>query len=108
MTLLRFFSGSKPQRGEDRIGGGPLGLLSDPLLDSGQALGGLMDVVAVGDIGERFEQLLETFATSKGSRRPASAASPRTHEQPRFFAFPHSSAFSRGIPAVVQSLPAAG
>ena len=108
MTLLRFFSGSKPQRSEDRIGGGPLGLLSDPLLDSGQALGGLMDVVAVGDIGKRFQQLLKAFATPKGSRRPAGAASPRTHERPRFFALSHSSAFPRGIPAVVQSLLAAG
>ena len=108
MTLLRFFSGSKPQRGEDRIGGGPLGLLSDPLLDPGQALGGLMDVVAVGDIGKRFEQLLEAFGTSKGRRRPAGAASQRTHERPRSFALSHSSAFPRGIPAVVQSRSAAG
>ena len=46
------FPGSKPQRGEDRVGGGRLGLPLDPVLYKGEALGGLMDVVPLGDVGE--------------------------------------------------------
>ena len=110
MTLLRSFSGSKPQRGEDRIGGGPFGLPPDPLLDAGQALGGLMDVVAVGEVGEGFEQLLKAFvaAEDRGGCRMAGAASRRAHGRPHFFDLFHPSAFPRGIPAAIQNHPIAG
>ena len=59
MTLLRSSLGSKPQRGEDWVGGGLLGLTTDPFLDSGKALGRLVDIVPVGNVGKRFEQLFE-------------------------------------------------
>ena len=55
MKLWPPFSGSKPQRGEDGVGGGRLGLPLDPLLDAHEPFGRLMDVVAVGDVGEGFE-----------------------------------------------------
>ena len=109
MTLSRT-SGSKPQRGEDRIGGGPFRLPRDPVLDPGEALGSLMDIVAVGDVGERFEQLLKAFAAApyryRGRRN--GPASWRAHDRPLSLDVFHPSAFPRNIPAPAQSLPVAG
>jgi hypothetical protein len=95
MKLWRSFSGSKPQSGEDGIGGGSLGLPPDPLLDLGQPLGGLMDVVAVGDVGEGFEQLLETFvaARSDGGCYDRRLLASRRAPSARFFDVSHPSAF---------------
>jgi hypothetical protein len=105
MTLLRSSSGSKPQRGEDRIGGGQFGLLLDPLLDPGQAFGGLVDVVAIGDVDKGFEQLFKTLVAGAVWRRcsEGGSASRRAHDRPQFFDPSHSPAFPRSIPADVQS-----
>jgi hypothetical protein len=109
MTLLRAFSGSKPQSGEDRIGSGLCGLPADPVLDFGQALGGLMDVVAFSDIGERLEQLVEAFLARQGARgRHAGAATRRAHGRQRSIDLSHAPAFPRGIPTRIQTLSAAG
>jgi len=109
MKLLRGFSGSKPQRGEDRIGGSLIGLPPDPLLDPREALGGLVDVVAVGDVDKGFEQLLEALgATEDRARRiVGSAAARRAHRGPHSIDLSHPSAFSRGIEAVTQTRPVA-
>jgi hypothetical protein len=82
MTLSLPFSGSKPQRGEDRVGGGRLGLPPDPVLYPRQSLGGLMDVVAVG--------------AAKDQRRTGRSASRRSHHRPHWSVSPHPSAFLRG------------
>ena len=110
MTLLRYFSGGKPQSGEDRIGGGLLGLPPDPVLDAGQTFGSLMDIVAVDDVDKGFEQLLEALSAvgeRRGSRcvRPTSRC-PR-HPSHRLGLF-HSNAFPRRrIPALAQNHPVA-
>ena len=96
MTLSPLFSGSKPQRGEDRVGGGRLGLPSDPVLHSCEPLCGLMDIVAVGDIGEGLEQLFETLGAAKNRRRTDHPASRRAHHRPHCSVSPHPSAFLRG------------
>jgi len=112
MTLWRSFSGSKPKSGEDGIGGGSLGLPSDPVLDLGQSFGGLMDVVPVSDVGECFEQLLETVGAVQerwGHRiAVAGSASCYAHYRRRFFDVSHPRAFLRGIPVLTQSLSIAG
>jgi hypothetical protein len=110
MTLLRSFSGSKPQPGEDRVGGGLLSLATDPFLDSGKALRGLVDVVPVGNVGKRFEQLFQALvarARRGGCGVPRSALR-RAPDQPHFFDLSHPNAFPRGItPAVTQNPPGA-
>jgi hypothetical protein len=111
MTLSRYFSGSKPQSGENGIGGGPLGLPFDPVLNSGQSFGGLMDVVAVGDVGKGFEQLFETFAAVQdrgGYCLAGCSTSRRARDRSHFFDLTHPSAFPRRIPARVRNLRAAG
>lgn len=47
--------------GEDRIRGGPCRFVLNPLLHQGETLGGLVDVVAVGDVVERLQQLFEAI-----------------------------------------------
>jgi hypothetical protein len=71
-------SGSKPQNVENGISSGSLGLPLDPFLDLGQPLGSLMDVVPLGDVDERFEELLDAFAARAQRRR-----SRRTRPAPR-------------------------
>jgi hypothetical protein len=109
MKLLRDFSGSKPQRGEDRIGGSLLGLPPDPVLDPREALGGLVDVVAVGDVDNGLEQLLEALGATKGraGRFAARAAARRVYRGPHAIDLSHPSAFSRGFEAVTQTRPVA-
>jgi len=106
MTLLRSSSGSKPQRGEDRIGGGHFRLLPDPFLDPGQAFGGLMDVVAVGDVEKGFEQLFKTLAEGAAGRGcgEGGSASRRAHDRSQFVCLSHPSAFPRSIAARAPTL----
>jgi hypothetical protein len=52
---------NKPQIDKDRIGGSLLGLVADPLLNQRQTVGGLMNVVTVGDITECSQDLLQAF-----------------------------------------------
>ena len=115
MTLSRS-SGSKPQSVEDRIGCGALRLAHDPVLDSGEAFGGLMDIVAV-DVGDRIEQLFDTLipaASRRGCRRTGTASryqSDRAHSA----VLSHPIAFPRGAvtfvepnsPALTQNHPLA-
>jgi len=54
-------SGGKPQNVEDGIVGGSLRLATDPVLYTGQSQGGLVDIVALGDIGDSLKQLPEAF-----------------------------------------------
>jgi hypothetical protein len=68
MKLLSY-SGSKPQNVEDGIGGGSLSLATDPLLHIGQAPGSLVDIVALRDIGDGLDQLLEAFVPLGSSGR---------------------------------------
>ena len=68
MKLSWASSGGETQNGENRIGRGRLRLARDPFLHTGQTLGGLVDVVAVGDVGEGFEQLFEALVAG-GNRR---------------------------------------
>jgi len=111
MTLLRSSLGSKPQRGEDWVGGGLLGLTTDPFLDSGKALGRLVDIVPVGNVGKRFEQLFEAVVAPHRCRRGhmARPTSRRAHRKPpHFFNLSHPNAFPHGIiSAATQSLPGA-
>lgn len=108
MTLSPPFSGSKPQRGEDRIGGGRLGLPPDPVLHPGEAFGGLVDVIAVGDVDEGFEQLLEAFGAAEHWRRHRSArAARRAHDRWHPLVVLHPTAFLRGS-ARIRHLCAAG
>lgn len=51
----------EPQIDENRIGGGALRFVADPLLNRRQPVGRLMDIVAVGDVAERSQKLFETF-----------------------------------------------
>ena len=112
MTLLRSFSGGEPQTSEDRIGAGLLGLPIDPGLHSGEAFGSLMDIIAVGDIGEGLEQLLKAVALAQNrcSGRPfvARRAARRPHGCKNFFDVLHPCAFPHGIRALIQNLPLAG
>jgi radical SAM superfamily enzyme YgiQ (UPF0313 family) len=68
MKLSWASSGGETQNGENRIGRGRLRLARDPFLHTGQTLGGLVDVVAIGDVGEGFEQLFEALVAG-GNRR---------------------------------------
>ncbi|HWB51604.1 MAG TPA: hypothetical protein VG651_21020 [Stellaceae bacterium] len=97
MTLSPPFSGSKPQRGEDRVGGGRLGLPPDPFLHPGETLGGLVDVVAVGDVDNGFEELLEAFGTAEARRRRFRTASRSAYDRPHPCCVPHPTVFPRGV-----------
>lgn len=110
MKLWRSFSGSKPQSGEERIGGGSVGLSPDPLLDARQALGGLVNVVALGDVGEGVEQRVEAFAAGqrRSGRRIFAAAARRPYDRPHPVDLSHPGAFPCGVPAATQSRPVAG
>ena len=110
MTLSRYSSGGKPQSVEDRIGGGAIGFPLDPFLHSRQTFGRLVDVVAIGEVGERFEQLFEAFGAAEdgGGRRIAGTASRRTRRRPHWLELTHSSAFPLGCAARTQSPPVAG
>lgn len=105
MTLLRSFSGSKPQRGEDWISGSLFGLAPDPILNPRQSLGGLMDIIAFGDVGDGLEKCFEAFATvhRRAGRRRADAAARRARRRSSSVDLSHPSAFPRGVPAAVQS-----
>ena len=110
MTLSRYFSGGKTQSGEDRIGGGAISFPLDPFLHSRQTVGGLVDVVAVSEIGECFEQLFEALgaAEDRGGRRIAGAATRRAGRWPRSLVLSHLSAFPLGCSARTQSPSVAG
>ena len=109
MTLLRYSSGGKPKSVEDRIGGGVIGFPLDPLLHPSQPLGGLVDVVTVGEVGECFEQLFEAFGAAEDSRgRVAGMASWRASCLPHSLILTHSSAFPLGCWSGTQSPCAAG
>jgi hypothetical protein len=101
MKLSRY-SGSKPQSAEDWIGGGPFRFAGDPLLHAGEALGGLMNVVAV-NVGDRLEQLLEAFvaAADRGRRWLAGAASRHQSDSARSVVLSHPIAFPRDISATI-------
>jgi hypothetical protein len=101
MTLSRYFSRGKPQRGEERIGGGCLGLLPDPLLNLGQAFRGSVDVVPLGDIGKGFEQLLKAVVAVGRliKYRAARAASRRVHHRQHPCLASHLHVFLRHVPA---------
>lgn len=112
MTLSRLFSGGKPQRGEDRVGSGRLGLRPDPFLHTGEAFGRLMDVVPLDDVGEGFEELIETFRAAGcgplGTADAAGAAAPRAYHRHPSSVLSHANAFPLGIPARVENHPIAG
>jgi hypothetical protein len=111
MTLLRYFSGGKPQSGENRIGGGMIGLAPDPLLDPCQTLRGLVYVVAVGDVDKRREQLLEAFGAAEDRRGYGffvRAASRRPRRRPQSLVLAHPSAFPRDCSAATQNPSVAG
>jgi hypothetical protein len=113
MTLLRA-SRSESKSAKNRIGGRLFGLPRDPILHQLQALGGLMDVVALGNIGKRLEQLFEALVAGgrrsrgRSGRRMADAASWRANGRPHFVDLSHPSAFPRGVPAVAQRMFAVG
>jgi hypothetical protein len=92
-------SGSKPQSVEDGIGSGPFRLAPDPLLHSGQSLGGLVDVVAI-DVDERFEQQFDAFAACAGGSRHIGAAPRHTAYGSHSAELCHLTAFPRNIPAM--------
>ncbi|HTW53882.1 MAG TPA: hypothetical protein VME45_18480 [Stellaceae bacterium] len=110
MTLSRYFSGGKPQSGENRIGGGMIGLTPDPLLDPRQTLRGLVDVVALSDVDKCFEQFFEAFGAAKDCRAggsPARAAAGRARRRPQSLVLTHPSAFPHDYSAVTPG-PVAG
>jgi hypothetical protein len=49
----------QPQIEKNRIGGGALRLVLDPFLHQRQSVGCLVDIVAIGDILERPQDLFE-------------------------------------------------
>jgi hypothetical protein len=111
MTLLRYFSGGKPQSGENRIRGGMIDLTLDPFLDPRQALRGLVDVIAVGDVDKCFEQFFEAFGAAedrRAGRSPAGAAPGRARRRPQSLVLTHSSAFPRDCSVATQSPSVAG
>lgn len=106
MTLSRLFSGGKPQRGEDRVGGGRLGLRPDPFLHTGEAFGRLMNIVPFGDVGKGFEQLIETvFAAGRRPRGTAGTAARCADYRHPSSVMSHANAFPLGIPARVENHP---
>ena len=110
MTLWRFSSGGKPQRGEDRIVGSRSGLPLDPFLNLRQTFRRLMDVIPLGDIGKGFEQLFEAFATIQRSLRDGVAGAASRCENLRLHSFllSHSRAVPPDFSARIQTRPVAG
>lgn len=110
MTQWRNSLRGKPQRSEDRIGGGAIGLRVDPFQHSGQTCGRLMDVVAVGDIDEGFEQLLEAFCLTRvsGRRHQIAGTAARCADLRHSFVLTHPSAFPHGCSVATQSPPVVG
>jgi hypothetical protein len=116
MTLSRN-SGSKPQSVEDRIGCGALRLAPDPVLNPGEAFGGLMDIVAV-DIRDGIEQLFDTLIPAAGGRecRRMGVASRYQGDRAHSAVLSHPIAFPRGVmtcaepssPAPTEDHPLAG
>jgi hypothetical protein len=108
MTLLRYSLRGKPQSGENGVSGGALGLPPNPVLNPGQPFGCLMDVVAIGDVDKRFEQLLEALGAGLNRRgcRVTRSTSRCPYDVPHFLDLSHPSAFPRGIST--QSLSLAG
>lgn len=91
---------SEPQSGEDGIGSGPFRFANDPVLYPGQALGRLMDIVAV-NVGDGFEQLLDAVVAGvgQGGNRHMPAAPGHEGDATRFALLSHPAAFSQGISA---------
>ena len=110
MTLWRYSSGGKPQRGEERIVGRRGGLPRDPFLNLRQTFRRLMDVIPLGDIGKGFEQLGEAFIAIQWwiGDRVAGAASGCTHHRQYSFPMSHARAFPHDVPAGIQTHPVAG
>jgi hypothetical protein len=110
MTLWRSSLRGKPQSGEDRIGGGAIGLGVDPIQHMAQTCSRLVDVVAVGDIDESFEQLFEAFGPAKvsGRRHWASCPAAWCTDFPHSFALIHPGAFPHGSSEATQALHLAG
>jgi hypothetical protein len=110
MTLLRYSLRGKPQSGEDRIGGGAIGLRIDPFEDAIEAFGSLVDVVPIGDVDNGFEQLFEAFGTAEvfGGRRIIGTAARRARLRPHSRVMTHPTAFPRGCSAATRNPPAAG
>jgi hypothetical protein len=70
-------SGGKPQNVEDGIVGGSLRLATDPVLHTGQSQGSLVNIVALGDIGDRLKQLSEAFVPiGSGFALPRASSTP--------------------------------
>ena len=78
-------SGGKLQSVEDGIGSGSFRIPADPFLHARQPCGGLMDVVALSDVDNRFEQLFDAlFAFAE---RPAHGHATRAPRRARYW--PH-------------------
>jgi hypothetical protein len=110
MTLSRSYSGGKPQRGEDRIGGSRRGLPFDPFLNLRQTFRCLMDIVPIGDIGKGLEQLFEACAAIQRwtGDRMAGAASRCAHHRQHSFLASHSRTFPHDFAARILIRPVAG
>ena len=101
--------GGEPQRREERVGGGALGFAADPFLDAGEPFGRLVDVVAVGNVDKRLEQLFEAIGATAARARRRHPAARRTPPRSPSVDLSHPSAFPRGIPAAaLRALRAAG
>jgi hypothetical protein len=102
MKLL-CYSGGKPQSAENGIGGGALGLPLDPFLDPRQPLGGLMNIVSLGDVGDGLEQLFQAFVASarqcRNQRRGTAAR--HTSRGAVSSQLCHAAAFPCGVPPAV-------
>jgi hypothetical protein len=103
MKLSRY-SGGKPQCVEDRIRGGALHFANDPVLYPRQTFGRLMDVVAI-DIGDGFEQLLDTFilTASRWGCQRMGTASRHQSDRARSIVLSHPTAFPHGVPAFAET-----
>jgi hypothetical protein len=101
MKLSHFSLRGKPQRSEERIGGGRLGLPPDPFLNLGQPLRGPMDIVPLGDVGKGLEQLLEAIVAVRRlvKYRVAGAAARRVHHRQHPCLASHLHVFLCHIPA---------
>ena len=110
MTPSQPFLRGKPQRGEDRVGSGSLGLSADPFLHAGQTFGRLMDIVPLGNIDKGFEQLLEALLAARcvSGHSGDATASRRAHRSHHSFVSSHANAFPLGIPARVENHSTAG
>jgi hypothetical protein len=68
MSRFGDYSGKELWTGEERIGGSPLGLPFDPILNESQTFGRLVDVIAFGDVGKRVEQGVKTLVARSRAR----------------------------------------